>query len=160
MLTEVEQAAAYLQRLEADRLAAIAASEEKAQEAKLIKARQEGFQEAMKLLGIERSPTTIETKQNETERAKRRNIPELILTELSFSGTAMTTKQIAVAIDYFIDRTEDALRRLENARQVVRDQDGRWTIPVTTVPQYDSGRVLRANGKSSINNGGHGEATQ
>ena len=63
MLTEVEQAAAYIQRLEADRLAAIAASEEKAQEAKLIKARQEGFQEAIKLLGIERSPTSVETKQ-------------------------------------------------------------------------------------------------
>ena len=160
MLTEVEQASAYLQRLEADRLAAIAASEEKAQEAKLIKARQEGFQEAMKLLGMERSTTSVETKQNETERARRRNIAELILTELSFSGTAMTTKQIAVAIDYFVDRTEGALKRLENARQVVRDQDDRWTIPVTTVPQHDSNGVVRANGKSFIGNGRHGEATQ
>ncbi|MGC2202091.1 MAG: hypothetical protein WA633_18385 [Stellaceae bacterium] len=160
MLTGVEQAAVYLQKLEADRLAAIAASEEKAHEAKLIKARQEGFQEAMKLLGVERLPRSTKTKRNEIRRAKRRNIPELILTELSFSGAAMTAKQIAGAIDYFTDRTESVLRRLENSRQLVRDQDGRWAIPVTTVPQPDNGRVARANGKSFIRNGGHERATQ
>src|SRR6266851_8965919 len=43
MLSKMEKAAAYLQELEADRLATIAVSEEKAEEAKLIKARQEGL---------------------------------------------------------------------------------------------------------------------
>ena len=47
MLPQMEKAAAYLQELEADRLAAIAVSEEKSEEAKLIKARQEGFRQAM-----------------------------------------------------------------------------------------------------------------
>ena len=42
MSTPAEEAAAYLTRLEADRRAAIAVSEAKAEEAKLIKARQEG----------------------------------------------------------------------------------------------------------------------
>ena len=39
MLSSVEKTADYLQKLEADRLAAIAASEEKAREAQLIQAR-------------------------------------------------------------------------------------------------------------------------
>ena len=39
----IEQARAYLDALEADRMAALALSEQKAEEAKLIKARQEGF---------------------------------------------------------------------------------------------------------------------
>jgi hypothetical protein len=39
MSTPAEKAAAYLSRLEADRRAAIAVSEAKAEEAKLIKAR-------------------------------------------------------------------------------------------------------------------------
>ena len=47
MSTPAEEAAAYLTRLEADRKAAIALSEAKAEEAKLIKARQEGFEEAL-----------------------------------------------------------------------------------------------------------------
>jgi len=53
MLSLVEKTAAYLQQLEADRLAAIAASEEKAWEAKLIQARLEGFRKAMELLGVD-----------------------------------------------------------------------------------------------------------
>jgi hypothetical protein len=44
MSTPAEKAAAYLSRLEADRSAAIAVSEAKAEEAKLIKARQEGLE--------------------------------------------------------------------------------------------------------------------
>ena len=42
MLTLTEKARAYLDTLEADRRAALALSEQKAEEAKLIKARQEG----------------------------------------------------------------------------------------------------------------------
>ena len=53
MLPKIGKAAAYLQELEDDRLAAIAVSEEKAEEAKLIKARQEGFRQAMEMLGVE-----------------------------------------------------------------------------------------------------------
>ena len=52
MLAPVEKAAAYLQELEVDRLAAIAVSEEKAEEAMLIKARQEGFRQVMEMLGV------------------------------------------------------------------------------------------------------------
>ena len=54
MLAPVEKVVAYLQELEIDRLAAIAVSEEKAEEAKLIKARQEGIRQAMEMLGVER----------------------------------------------------------------------------------------------------------
>jgi hypothetical protein len=45
----LERARAYLDTLEADRQAALTLSEQKAEEAKLIKARQEGFR-AAKLL--------------------------------------------------------------------------------------------------------------
>src|SRR5580700_10704609 len=47
----LERARAYLAGLEADRQTALALSEQKAEEAKLIKARQEGFQAALALLG-------------------------------------------------------------------------------------------------------------
>ena len=48
----IEQALAYLDALEADRMAALALSEQKAEEAKLIKARQEGFRAALDILEI------------------------------------------------------------------------------------------------------------
>jgi hypothetical protein len=51
----LERARAYLSDLEADRNAALALSEQKAEEAKLIKARQEGFQAALELLSGETS---------------------------------------------------------------------------------------------------------
>ena len=46
----LERARAYLAGLEAERRAALALSEQKAEEAKLIKARQEGFQIAMEIV--------------------------------------------------------------------------------------------------------------
>lgn len=156
MLTLVEKAAAFLEKLEADRLAAIAASEEKALEAKLIKARQEGFQQAIEFLGVGSSPTFTAPQHNdapqhnERQRGKRRKIPELILTELSFSGTEMTTSQVAAAIDYLPDRTEIALKRLESSGQIMRNGDGRWVIPITTAPQGDD---ASPNGKSPMRNG-------
>jgi hypothetical protein len=150
MLTLVEKAAAYLEKLEADRVAALAVSEEKALEAKLIKARQEGFQQAMEFLGVEGSSVFIEPKHKEPRRAKRRNIPDLILTELSFSGTEMTTSQIAAAIDYLPERTEKVLQRLESSGQIMRNGDGRWITPIATAPQGDG---ARANGKYSMRNG-------
>jgi hypothetical protein len=150
MLTLVEKAAAFLEKLEAERLAAIAASEEKALEAKLIKARQEGFQQAIEFLGVGSSPILAAPQHNGRQRGKRRKIPELILTELSFSGTEMTTSQIAAAIDYLPDRTEDALKRLESSGQIMRNGDGRWVIPITTAPQGDD---ASPNGKSPMRNG-------
>ena len=60
MSTPAETAAAYLTRLEADRRAALAVSEEKAEEAKLIKARREGFEEALEILGLQIFPDSTE----------------------------------------------------------------------------------------------------
>jgi hypothetical protein len=53
------------------------------------------------------------------------------LRELSFSGQAMTTAQIAKAIEYFPDRTETALERMESAGRVLRNEEGRWAIVLT-----------------------------
>jgi hypothetical protein len=52
MPTPLEKARDYLERLEADRRTALEVSEQKAEQAKLIKARQEGFQAAMEIFGI------------------------------------------------------------------------------------------------------------
>jgi len=152
MLSLVEKAVAHLEQLEADRLAAIAASEEKALEAKLIEARQEGFRQAMEVLGVETSPIVTEPERPQQRRGKRRDIRRLILTELSFSGCAMTTNQIAVAIDYFPDRTEHALKRLKSSGQLMLDGEGRWTIPFTLAP---GGNSATADKKSAIGNGLH-----
>ena len=48
--TPLEKAREYLHALEADRQAALALSEQKAEGARLIKCRQEGFQAALELL--------------------------------------------------------------------------------------------------------------
>jgi hypothetical protein len=161
MVSLIPEATAYLERLEADRRAAIAISEQKAEEAKLIGARQEGFQAAMEILtsatsikSCARAPsievcevqsdksdrisaTSINSCKLQAEesgrRRPRRDIIRLILSELSFSGQAMTTAQIAKAIDYIPERTETALKRLETGEKVVRDERGRWTAVVTSV---------------------------
>ena len=52
MSTAMEKATAFLSKLEANRMATIAVSEEKVREAMLIKARQEGFREAMEIFGL------------------------------------------------------------------------------------------------------------
>src|SRR5215469_15589925 len=98
MLPPPEKARQYLERLEADRRAALQVSEQKAEEAKLIKARQEGFQAAMELFSITTSVST-ENAQAPAPKRSRRPIPQMILRELSFSGEKMTTTQIAKAID-------------------------------------------------------------
>ena len=131
----LERARAYLAGLEADRQAALVLSEQKAEEAKLIKARQEGFQAAIELLGREipagaaASGTERDLSADRSDhgerasgpkepprRRGRRPIREMILRELSFSGQAMTTAQIAKAIAYLPDRTEVALERMEKKR--------------------------------------------
>ena len=145
MSTPAEKAAAYLSRLEADRRAAIAVSEAKAEEAKLIKARQKGFEEALELLGLQISPDNSEKKTVKSFGRQRRNIPQLIIRELSFSGTAMAKEQIARSIDYLPWQTERALRRLESSGKIVQNTDGRWEVVTSTVAQTNGHAITAAN---------------
>jgi hypothetical protein len=143
MVTPLEKAHAYLDTLEAHWRAALALSEQKAEEAKLIKARAEGFQEAIKILRseIRAGDTGGAPLSNPARRRGRRPIPQLILRELSFSGEAKTTRQIAEAIDYIPERTETALKRMEKAGQVVRDTEGRWALGETAIAQANGHAV-------------------
>jgi len=143
MSTPAEKAAAYLTRLEADRRAALGISEAKAEEAKLIKARMEGFEEALEILGVQISLNVIEVEPNK-DPSRRRNIPQLILHELSFSGKAMTKEQIAKAIDYLPFQTERALKRLASSGKIVQNSDGRWEV-VTPTPAQSNGHVVTAS---------------
>ena len=128
----LERARACLSAMEADRQTALALSEQKAEEAKLIKARQEGFQAAMEILCGQTSAdvagSSSEAKEPRQRRTRRR-IPELIQRELSYSGQAMTVRQIAKAVDYNRERTEIVLKRMEEAGQLLRNEGGQWTIP-------------------------------
>ena len=115
MVDPIEKASAYLDKLEADREAAIAISEQKVEEAKLIRARQEGFRAAMEILTSTTSISSCELQSAKPGRRRpRRDIMQLILRELSFSGEELTTAQIAKAINYIPERTETVLKRLEN----------------------------------------------
>lgn len=129
----LERARAYLDALEAERQTALALSEQKAEEAKLLQARLEGFRAAVEMLGANSDVANTECESEEPVRRRRarRPIPELIARELSFSGQAMTVRQIAKAIDYLPDRTETALNRMEKGGQVVRDEGGRWAVGIT-----------------------------
>src|SRR5215470_17078563 len=138
MPTPLEKAREYLEKLEADRRNALEVSEQKAEEAKLIKARQEGFQAAIEILGI---TTPVDDTRACAAKAPagpqrvRRPIPQIILRELSFSGQAMTTTQIAKAINYNPNRTTTALSRLEATGQVIRHGVDRWTIAIGAMAQ-------------------------
>lgn len=144
MTTPVEKATAYLSKLEADRRAAMAASEEKAAEAKLIEARQQGFQEAMEIFGLQLPPTDTDVGPNEPfVRQQRRNIPQLILNELSFLGKVMTKEQIARAVDYTPAQAERVLTRMDGLAKVVRNGDGRWEAITPAKPQ-SNGQGLTA----------------
>ena len=169
MSTSIERVRAYLDTLEADRRAALALSEQKAEEARLIKARQEGFRAAMEMLGTAisagdaASDTAVSgAAASDTavsgaaasdpkefgRRRVRRPIRELILRELSFSGQAMTAAQIAKAIDYLPERTETALQRMEESGQVLRNAGGRWAIGNTAMAQLNGHAAAGGNGKS------------
>ena len=145
MSTPSEKAAAYLSRLEADRRAAIAVSEAKAEEAKLIKARQEGFREALEILELQIATGNTEAEPVKSLTRRRRNIPQLIIHELSFSGKAMAKEQIAKAIDYLPWQTERALRRLESSGKIVQNKNGRWEIITSTIVQTNGHAVTAAN---------------
>jgi hypothetical protein len=164
MSTSIERVRAYLDTLEADRRAALALSEQKAEEARLIKARQEGFRAAMEMLGtaISAGDAASDTAASDVaasgaaasdpnepgRRRVRRQIRELILRELSFSGQAMTAAQIAKAIDYLPERTEMALQRMEESGQVLRNAGGRWAIGNTGMAQLNGHSAAGGNGKS------------
>jgi hypothetical protein len=60
--------------------------------------------------------------------------------ELSFSGQAMTVRQIAKAIDYNIEPTETALNRMEKDGQVLREVGGGWAIGMTALA-HTNGRA-------------------
>jgi hypothetical protein len=145
MSTPAEKAAAYLARLEADRRDAIAVSEAKAEEAKLIKARQEGFREALEILELQISTDNTEEEPVKSLSRRRRNIPQLIIQELSFSGKPMAKQQIAKAIDYLPWQTEKALKRLESSEKIVQNKDGRWEVVTSTVVQTNGHAVTAAN---------------
>jgi hypothetical protein len=145
----LERARAYLDALEADRQAALTLSEQKAEEAKLIKARQEGFRAAIEMLGgeIATGDVGIDPYREEPVRLRvRRPIREMILRELSFCGHEMTTAQIAKAVDYISERTETALERLERSGQVLRNED-RWTIGTTSLAQPQMATPSQATNK-------------
>jgi hypothetical protein len=169
MSTSIERIRAYLDTLEADRRAALALSEQKAEEARLIRARQEGFRAAMEMLGtaISAGDAASDTAASDVaasdvaasgaaasdpnepgRRRVRRQIRELILRELSFSGQAMTAAQIAKAIDYLPERTEMALQRMEESGQVLRNAGGRWAIGNTAMAQLNGHSAAGGNGKS------------
>lgn len=150
MPTAPEKVREYLERLEADRLAALQVSEQKAEEAKLIKARQEGFQAAIEIFDITTSDGDIgscNTKAPAVQRI-RRPIRQIILRELSFSGETMTATQIAKAIDYNLTRTKTALSRMEATGQLIRDEADRWTIAIDATAQQNEHAIIRGNGKS------------
>jgi hypothetical protein len=144
MSTPAEEAAAYLTRLEADRKAAIALSEAKAEEAKLIKARQEGFEEALEILGLQISAGNIEVEHVKSLTRRRRNIRQLIIRELTFSGKAMTKAHIVKSIEYLPPQTERVLKRLENSGKV-QNTDGRWEVVTSTVVQTNGHVITAAN---------------
>jgi hypothetical protein len=148
MSTSMKEAIEYLSKLEADRTAALAVSEEKIREAALIKARVDGFREAMEIFGLNFNPDGVESQERKPGRGQRRNIPQMIFQELSFSGKAMTKEQIASAIGYIPERTEAALNRLERAGQITKNLDGRWETVVIALPR-PNGHAPQPDGSSS-----------
>jgi hypothetical protein len=148
-----ERARTYLEALEADRLAALAVSEQKAEEAKLIKARQEGFREALemicervRIIKIDSPDHSKELGQPHDYRRTRRDIPKLIIRELSFSVPPMTARQIARAIEYNPEGTEKTLGRMERDGQVHRDGGDSWAMGMIAPAHRDGHAGKAGNG--------------
>ena len=134
----MEKAATYLSKLEADRMAAMELSKQKELEAMLLKAREEGFREAMEIFSthvITKSGHNGIKEEIDASFKRRRDIRQMIIKELSFSCKAMTKEQIAKAIDYIAEGTEAALKRLESAGKIVQNRDGHWEAAAITVAQ-------------------------
>ena len=132
MSNPMETAAAYLSKLEADRMAAMELSKQKELEAMLLKAREEGFREAIEIFSsnviAKSSYNELREETDEGHKRGRRDIRQMIIKELSYSAKAMTTRQIATAIDYLTDRTEAALKRLQSEGKTVQNRDGLWEV--------------------------------
>ena len=100
----------------------------------LLKAREEGFREAMDIFSsnviTKSSYNGIKKTTDEGPKRRRRDIRQMIIKELSYSAKAMTTRQIAKAIDYLPDRTEAGLKRLQNEGKTVQNRDGLWEVVV------------------------------
>ena len=100
----MEKAAAYLSKLEADRMAAMELSKQKELEVMLLKAREEGFRKAIEIFSsnaiTKSNYNGIKEETDEGHKRRRRDIRQMIIKELSYSAKAMTTQQIATAIDY------------------------------------------------------------
>ena len=142
MPTLAAKATAYLEESETFRQAAIAVSEQKAEEAKLIAAQQAGFRAAMEIFAEAISFRDCELPSGKPRRRRlRRDISGLILRELSFSAKAMTATQVATAINYLPERTETALRRLESSGKLIRHEDGRWTIAIAAMAELNGHAV-------------------
>ena len=128
----MEKAAAYLSKLEADRMAAMELSKQKELEAMLLKAREEGFRKAIEIFSsnaiTKSNYNGIKEETDEVKKRRRRDIRQMIIKELSYSANAMTMRQIAKAIDYLPDRTEAALKRLQNEGKTVQNRDGLWEV--------------------------------
>ena len=135
MSNPMEKAAAYLSKLEADRMAAMALSKQKELEAMLLNAREDGLRDAMEICGLNTTPgiasNDIEVENYKLHRRKRRDIRQMIIQELTYSGKAMTTRQIANAIDYLQKGTETVLKRLDNEGKIAQNRDGLWEVVVT-----------------------------
>jgi hypothetical protein len=143
MLNPLAEATAHLEKLETDRRAAMTISEQKAEEARLIAARLEGFRAALDILAGA-TPVNFHELQSDKPgpRRRRRDISDLIVRELSFSGQEMTTTQIAKAIAYIPERTKTVLQRLEKDGKVVQIENGRWVAQAT--------RIMKPNGHDGV----------
>ena len=136
----MEKAAAYLSKLEADRMAAMELSKQKELEVMLLKAREEGFREAMDIFSSS-SYNGIKEKTDEGPKRRRRDIRQMIIKELSYSGKVMTTKEIARSIEYIPERTEMALKRLERAGKILQNRDGQWEAVLIAGPRPNGHEV-------------------
>jgi hypothetical protein len=148
----MDKATAHLSKLEADRMAAIALSKEKELEAMLIGARERGFREAVEIFSsnvtTENTYNNIKSETDERENRKRRDIRQMIIKELSYSGKVMTTKNIAQAIDYIPERTEVALKRLERAGKILQNRDGQWEAVLIAAPRLN-GQAVEPDNQTS-----------
>ena len=134
MSTPTEKAIAYFRKLESYRSAAITASEENLREAALVKARQDRFREAIEIFGLTITLNDTEEEPVKTHQGRRRDIRQLIIKELSYSGKSMTKHQIAKAINYIPEGTEAALKRLETAGKV-QNRAGYWEVVIIPAVQ-------------------------
>ena len=135
-----DEARAYLDALQKRCQAAL-------DEAARLDAQIEGFRAALKLLGEPERPDGPAQPHTETaarrpgrpvgtpNRRARRSLPQLIERELAFSGVAMSTSQIAKAIDSQLRATRAALQRLEQRGRVARGERDLWELLLSAQKQ-------------------------